>query len=398
MAKKEQLPAIRFRGFADPWEQRKVGELSKRVIVGLATSVTPYYRQEGIPILRNLNIKENYLDDTDILFLERAYAESQVSKQIHTGDVLTVHTGYIGTSCIVPAKYDNCLTFTTLITTTDDSILHGEFLAQYLNSEIGMGAVQAVTTQGGRQNLNTNDFVKVEIRYPSLAEQEAICGMLHNIDTLITLHQRKHDKLVAIKRSMLEKMFPREGSRFPEIRFAGFTDPWEQRKVSDLFRITRGYVLAAPLTSESKSEDKPYPVYSSQTKDNGLMGYYKDYLYENAITWTTDGANAGTVNYRAGKFYCTNVCGVLLADKAAPNQMIAEALNNVAKGHVSYVGNPKLMNNVMAEIVISLPASEEERQRISFFFDQLDTLITLHQRKLEKLQAIKRSMLEKMFV
>ena len=203
----ESVPEIRFPGFTDPWEQRKVGELSKRVIVGLATSVTPYYRQEGIPILRNLNIKENYLDDTDILFLERAYAESQVSKQIHTGDVLTVHTGYIGTSCIVPAKYDNCLTFTTLITTTDDSILHGEFLAQYLNSEIGISAVQAVTTQGGRQNLNTNDFIKVEIRYPSLAEQEAICSMLRNIDTLITLHQRECDKWQTLKKALLQQMF-----------------------------------------------------------------------------------------------------------------------------------------------------------------------------------------------
>ena len=111
------------------------------------------------------------------------------------------------------------------------------------------------------------------------------------------------------------------------------------------------------------------------------MGYYRDFLYENAITWTTDGANAGTVNYRAGKFYCTNVCGVLLADKATPNQMIAEALNNVAKSHVSYVGNPKLMNNVMAEIEISLPVDEEERKQISSFFDQIDHLITLHQRE-----------------
>ena len=140
-------------------------------------------------------------------------------------------------------------------------------------------------------------------------------------------------------------------------------------------------MLAAPLTSETKTDAKPYPVYSSQTKDNGLMGYYRDFLYENAITWTTDGANAGTVNYRAGKFYCTNVCGVLLADKATPNQMIAEALNNVAKSHVSYVGNPKLMNNVMAEIEISLPVDEEERKQISSFFDQIDHLITLHQRE-----------------
>ena len=183
----------------------------------------------------------------------------------------------------------------------------------------------------------------------------------------------------------------------PAIRFQGFTDAWEQRKVTDMFKITRGYVLAAPLTSEQKSDEMPYPVYSSQTKDQGLMGYYKEYLYEDAITWTTDGANAGTVNYRAGKFYCTNVCGVLLVDKVVPNQMIAEALNNVAKGHVSYVGNPKLMNNVMAEIEISLPSSAEERDRITEFFSEVDDLITLHQRKYDKLLSIKKSMLEKMF-
>ena len=94
-----------------------------------------------------------------------------------------------------------------------------------------------------------------------------------------------------------------------------FAVSWEQRKVSELFRVTRGYVLAATQTETAKTDQKPYPVYSSQTKDKGLMGYYKDYLYEDAITWTTDGANAGTVNYRAGKFYCTNVCGVLLSNE-----------------------------------------------------------------------------------
>ena len=111
------------------------------------------------------------------------------------------------------------------------------------------------------------------------------------------------------------------------------------------------------------------------------MGYYKDYLYEDAITWTTDGANAGTVNYRAGKFYCTNVCGVLLSNEVKANQMIAEALNSVAKGYVSYVGNPKLMNNVMADIVIQIPTQEEEREQLSSFFAKLDNLITLHQRQ-----------------
>ena len=158
---------------------------------------------------------------------------------------------------------------------------------------------------------------------------------------------------------------------------------WEQRKVQDIYKITRGYVLAAPETDENSSDDMPYPVYSSQTKNNGLMGYYKDYLYEDAITWTTDGANAGTVNYRAGKFYCTNVCGVLLSDEGYANKCAAEALNNVAWKWVSHVGNPKLMNNVMGEIPISLPRSIEEQDQISKFFEEIDNLITLHQSKAE---------------
>ena len=188
-----------------------------------------------------------------------------------------------------------------------------------------------------------------------------------------------------------------EKSKKPAIRFAGFTKAWEQRKVVELFRVTRGCVLAATQTDTTKTDENPYPVYSSQTKDRGLMGYYKDYLYEDAITWTTDGANAGTVNYRVGKFYCTNVCGVLLSNEIKANQMIAEALNNVAKGYVSYVGNPKLMNNIMAEIVIQIPTQTEEREQLSSFFINLDNLITLHQRKYDKLVNVKKAMLEKMF-
>ena len=185
--------------------------------------------------------------------------------------------------------------------------------------------------------------------------------------------------------------------RTPQVRFKGYTDTWEQRKVSDMFNVTRGYVLAATLTAENKTEEMTYPVYSSQTKDNGLMGYYKDYLYEDAITWTTDGANAGTVNYRDGKFYCTNVCGVLLSNKIMASKMVAEALNNVAKEYVSYVGNPKLMSNVMADIEILIPTSPLEQEKISKFFEQLGNLITLHQRKYDKLLNLKKAMLQKMF-
>ena len=269
----------------------------------------------------------------------------------------------------------------------------------YLHIRMNRNAYFLKFDDGNKQtNLSIKDVLNYEDMYPSYKEQHKIGLYFRQLDNLITLHQCKCDETKELKKFMLQKMFPKNGEKNPEIRFEGFTDDWEQRKVSELFRVTRGYVLAATQTNTTKTDEKPYPVYSSQTKDKGLMGYYKDYLYEDAITWTTDGANAGTVNYRAGKFYCTNVCGVLLSNEVKANQMIAEALNNVAKGYVSYVGNPKLMNNVMADIVIQIPTQAEEREMLSSLFASLDHLITLHQRKCEKLKELKKYMLQNMFV
>jgi len=152
------------------------------------------------------------------------------------------------------------------------------------------------------------------------------------------------------------------------------------------------------VTSENQSYLAPYPVYSSQTKNNGLMGYYTDYLFDTAITWTTDGANAGTVNYRDGKFYSTNVNGVLLSEKGFTNKAIAEVLNKEAWKWVSHVGNPKLMNNVMGEITLTIPASIEEQNEISAFFEQIDETINLHQCKLDLLKEQKKGLLQKMFI
>ena len=255
--------------------------------------------------------------------------------------------------------------------------------ANQMISEALNNVAKSYVSYVGNPKLMNNVMAEIPILIPnSEKERLLISEYFHSIDASITLHQRKCEKLKMFKKSMLEKMFPKNGEKVPEVRFEGFTDDWEQCKVSDIFEITRGYVLAATTTSKNAREETPYPVYSSQTKDNGLMGYYSDYLYENAITWTTDGANAGTVNYRHGKFYCTNVCGVLLPKKVEANQMISEALNNVAKSYVSYVGNPKLMNNVMAEIPILIPNSEKERLLISEYFHSIDASITLHHRKL----------------
>ena len=183
----------------------------------------------------------------------------------------------------------------------------------------------------------------------------------------------------------------------PRIRFKGFTEDWEQRKVNDIFKITRGQVLATSLTTSKKTSQNIYPVYSSQTKNNGLMGYYSEYLFENAITWTTDGANAGTVNFRPGRFYSTNVNGVLINENGYACYAVSEIINKVAYKYVSKVGNPKLMNNVMAEIDIMITANIGELGRISKLIEAYNKLITLHQCKLEKLKLTKKALLQKLF-
>ena len=347
--------------FSLSWEQRKLSDLAEKTYGGgtPATSNEAFWNG-SIPWIQSSDIADGKLFGV----VPRKYITNEAlnksATQLVPANSLAIITRVgVGKLAFMPFSYTTSQDFLSLSKLNTEPFFTVYACYKKLQSELN--AVQGTSIKG----ITKDELLAKAIMVPKYREQEQIGCFFRSLDNLITLHQ--HEPLFLV------------------MLFSGgscvFKSAWEQRKVSDMFKVTRGYVLAATLTADSQSETMPFPVYSSQTKDNGLMGFYKDYLYEDAITWTTDGANAGTVNYRAGKFYCTNVCGVLLSDKIAANQMVAEALNNVAKGYVSYVGNPKLMNNVMADIEIMIPPKQEEREQISKFFEYLDDLITLHQRK-----------------
>ena len=392
MTKITDIPAIRFKGFSDTWEQRKFDEVFDCTVPNNTLSRAELSYDEGTVLnvhYGDVLIKYGSVLDVqkdDIPRIPHRCREDFNGALLQDGDVIIADTAEdetTGKACEIGNLQGSAIVsgLHTMVCRPRNRMALG-YLGYYLNSNAYHHQLLPLMQGIKVLSLSRSNIQKTSVSYPiAVKEQQLIAYYFSQLDNLITLHQRKYDKLTNVKKSMLEKMFPQNGSNVPEIRFKGFTEAWEQRKVSELFKVTRGYVLAATLTEPAKTDEMPYPVYSSQTKDNGLMGYYKDYLYEDAITWTTDGANAGTVNYRAGKFYCTNVCGVLLSNEVTANQMIAEALNNVAKGYVSYVGNPKLMNNVMADIEIMIPTHAEEREKLSVFFRNLDNLITLHQRK-----------------
>ena len=273
------------------------------------------------------------------------------------------------------------------------------FLYQSIHADSFVEKVIAKCTGSSYPAINSSDLAEIELPLPpALAEQQKIAECLSTLDELIGAERKKLDALKAHKKGLIQQLFPREGEVLPRLRFPEFQDApeWEEKEVGEVFSVTRGQVLAMPLVSDAKTPEAPYPVYSSQTKRLGLCGFYSDFLFEDAITWTTDGANAGDVNFRPGKFYCTNVCGVLLSSEGFANPCVAALINSVSRNHVSYVGNPKLMNGVMAKIVIPFP-SVAEQSRISSCLSSLDDLIAAQSDQLEALKTHKKGLMQQLF-
>ena len=396
MKEKKNIPEIRFKGIEGKWGEVQLKDISFKITE--KNSEVKYTETFTNSAVYGIISQRDYFDNDisnseniDRYFVVKSDDFVYNPRISSFAPVGPINRNRLGRTGIMSPLY------TVLRTQNVDKT----YLEQFFKTDRWHAFMRLNGDTGARSDrFSIKDFLFFEmpIPFPEVEEQSQIGSYFQNLDKQITLEQQKHDKLVTLKKAMLEKMFPKEGASVPEIRFEGFENPWIQKEIKELFKITRGEVLAATETSQVKTGFMTYPVYSSQTKNNGLMGYYHDYLFENAITWTTDGANAGTVKYRKGKFYSTNVNGVLLSDDGYANQAIAESINIIAWKHVSYVGNPKLMNNVMSKIKIYISDSLEEQQLISDYFNTFDTFISLQQQKIDKLKNIKKACLDKMFV
>ena len=288
---------------------------------------------------------------------------------------------------------------TKMITAVDCTIVRPNavtstrFLLQYLSSQAYFDAVNTCLAGGTRQRISRGNLAQFNVPIPSSKiEQEKIGEVLEKLDTLITLHQRKYEKLVNIKKSMLDKMFPKNGASVPEIRFKGFTDPWEQRKLGDLCVEFRSgeFISASDIT-----ETGEYPVFGG----NGLRGFTDRFNHDGEYTLIgRQGALCGNVNFAVGKSYFTEHAIAVRADKKNQTRFLYYLFSTLDLGQYSgQSAQPGLAVGNLVELKSTLP-DKQEQEKISGVLTALDTLITLHQRKLEKLQNIKKSCLEKMFV
>ena len=291
------------------------------------------------------------------------------------------------------------------------------YLAYMLRSESARAKITLLAQGISRYNISKNKVMEIAVSLPSLDEQKMIGQYFSQLDHLITLHQRKYDKLQVLKKAMLEKMFPKNGSSVPEIRFKGFTDAWEQRKLGEVVeRITRkneNLESTLPLTiSAQYGLINQNEFFDKRIASKDVSGYFLVRNGEFAYNKSTSsdapwGAIKRLDSYESGVLSTLYIVFKILDERKTSSDYIVTYYNTDLwhKGIQAIAAegarNHGLLNVAPADFFetnLTMPKDYAEQQQIGSFFQQLDHLITLHQRELEKLQNIKKSMLEKMFV
>ena len=198
---------IRFNGFTDDWEQRKVTEIGK-IYIGLVTTMTKHYTDEGTLLIRNSDIKDGKFEFGDNpIHLEKSFAEKNETRMHQIGDVITVHTGDVGTSAVITENEEKSIGFATIVTRPNHKIIDSNYLCSFLNTDNHKKWAVSISTGDGRTNYNLGDYFELVVPVPSIAEQKKIAAYIQILNRLITLHQHKVEKLQIMKKSMLEKMF-----------------------------------------------------------------------------------------------------------------------------------------------------------------------------------------------
>ena len=417
MAEKTNVPDIRFAGFTDPWEQRKLGELGFAQS-GIGFPDAEQGGTEGIPFFKvsDMNTPGNERE----LIASNNYVTAEQAARMgwHPIDqVPAIFFAKVGAAVMLnrkrlvnkPFLLDN----NTMAFSMNSSLLDMQF-GQSLFERLDLTSLIQV---GALPSYNSSDVEGISVSLPStMDEQRQIGQYLCDLNTLITLHQRKYDKLAQLKKSMLDKMFPKPGERFPEIRFAGFTDPWEQRKLGELLLFQNGFNGSSesfgsgtPLISVMDVLDDEFITHETVRGKARLnceeasryCVEYGDVLFQRSSENQED---AGTSNVYLDQHVSSAFGGFVIRGKKVGeynpifikyllgSSFIREQITHRAQGaqHIN------VSQDTLADVALLMP-SMREQEAVGLVFLHLDNLITLHQRKLELLRNTKKSLLDRMF-
>ena len=386
-----RVPRIRFKGFEEDWEQRKLGDIVREV--------TRVDENSNAPVMM-ITANDGFIEQSERYSTDNAGKSLKKYILLKKWELAYNH----GASKIRP--FGSCVALTRATNIRIPFVYHcflslednPEFLEQTLNGKNVENQLRKIVSSGARMdgllNISFQEYTSIFIRCPIRKEQDKIAILIKSLDHLITLHQRKLEKLKIIKKSMLENIFPQNGEKTPKIRFSGFTGDWEQRKAKELCNIGTG-----KSNTQDQAEDGMYTFYIRSdvpVKSN-------KYIYDCEAVITIGDGNIGRVfHYVNGKFDLHQRCYRMTDFQNVlgkyfyyffSTRFYDRAMKMTAKATVDSV-----RIEMISEMDILMPTEIDEQKNIADFFTQLDHFITLHQSKLGKLKKIKKSMLESMFV
>ena len=413
-------PEIRFSGFTDDWEQRKLSDIYRDIGNAFVGTATPYYVEEGHFYLESNNVKDGHINHNTEVFINDEFYEKQKDKWLHTGDMVMVQSGHVGHAAVIPEELD-CSAAHALIMFRNPKVKVEPYFLNYQYQTVkAKKKIENITTGNTIKHILASEMQKFIVDVASYDEQEKIAGFFSHLDSLITLHQRKLNGLKNVKKAMLEKMFPKNGESVPEIRFSGFTDDWEERKLGEVIDIENGYAFKSEYFSD---EEKRHIVLTPGSvkigggfqKDKGryydVSGVFPEkFIFKPGnifITMTDLTPTAQSLGYPAIVPRDDNVY--------LHNQRLGKIINNTTnpeflytllttdtyhKEIVSSASGTTVKHSSVSKILDFKSAipNIDEQKLIGSFFKELDNTIALHQRKLDKLKTLKKAMLEKMFI
>ena len=412
MAEHAGKPKVRFAGFTETWEQRKLGEIGK-AYSGVGFPDNEQGRTEGIPFFKvsdmnsigNENELQNANNYVDIFQISR-------HKWKPITEVPAIFFAKVGAAVMLNRKrlvqYPFLLDNNTMAYSFEKGIWNISF-GKSLFETIDLTSLVQV---GALPSYNASDVEDIKIFLPSLPEQARIGTFFRQLDRLITLHQRKRGRLENIKKAMLEKMFPKNGADVPEVRFAGFTEAWEQRKLGEIAEKTFGGGTPSTSNPDFWSGKIPWIQSSDLTEDNLFDVKPRKFISKLAIKSSASkiipkNSIAIIVRVGVGKLaflpfnYSTSQDFLSITEINVDELFALYSIYKKLKKDLSLVQGTSIKGITKEELLrktLFIPIKKSEQARIGAFFRHLDRLITLHQRKVALLQNIKKACLEKMFV
>ncbi|WP_303667940.1 restriction endonuclease subunit S [Selenomonas ruminantium] len=386
------MPKLRFKGFTDDWEQRKLGDIVS-FSKGSGYSKSDL-QEDGTPIILYGRLYTKY--ETVISDVDTFASEKSNSVFSNGGEVIVPASGETAEDISVASVVDQpgVILGGDLNIITPPQELDSAFLAISISNGKPHSDMAKMAQGKSVVHLHNSDLAKINLPYPSYEEQRQISHQFKSLDYLIALHQRKCDELQKVKKYMLQKMFPKKGEKVPEIRFAGFTDDWEQRKISDMCSISTG-----KSNTQDKVDDGEYPFYVRSP----IIERSTKYLYdEEAVLTVGDGVGTGKVfHYVNGKYDLHQRCYRMYDFTDALNakyfyHVFSKLFYNRVMSMTAKTSVDSVRMEMIADMKIPTP-NIKEQEKVEAVFTNLDNLITLHQRKHETLKEIKKYMLQNMF-